>query len=76
LTSLVAAGLLVLVLLFLTGPLALLPITVLAAVLINAVLGLFDLQSLVKLRRFSLTEFRVSILATLGVITLASCPES
>jgi high affinity sulfate transporter 1 len=74
LTSLVAAGLLVLVLLFLTGPLALLPITVLAAVLINAALGLFDLTSLVKLRRFSLIEFRVSILATLGVITLGVLP--
>lgn len=73
-TGLVAAGLLVLVLLFLTGPLALLPITVLAAVLINAALGLFDLKSLVKLRRFSRVEFRVSILATLGVITLGVLP--
>jgi MFS superfamily sulfate permease-like transporter len=42
LTSLVTAGLLVLVLLFLTAPLAHLPIAILAAVLINAALGLFD----------------------------------
>ena len=73
-TSLVAAGLLVLVLLFLTGPLALLPITVLAAVLINAALGLFDMKSLVRLRRISRQEFRLSIVATLGVITMGVLP--
>jgi len=73
-TSLVAAGLLVLVLLFLTGPLSFLPITVLAAVLINAALGLFDLKSLLKLRRISIKEFRLSLLATLGVITLGVLP--
>jgi MFS superfamily sulfate permease-like transporter len=73
-TSLVAAGLLVLVLLFLTGPLALLPITVLAAVLINAALGLFDFKSLVKLRRISHQEFRLSLVATLGVITVGVLP--
>jgi len=73
-TSLVAAGLLVLVLLFLTGPLSFLPITVLAAVLINAALGLFDLKSLLKLRRISYKEFDLSLLATLGVITLGVLP--
>jgi len=73
-TSLVAAGLLVIVLLFLTGPLALLPITVLAAVLINAALGLFDLKSLLKLRRISHQEFRLSVVATLGVITVGVLP--
>ncbi len=73
-TSLVAAGLLVLVLLFLTGPLSLLPITVLAAVLINAALGLFDLKSLLNLRRISKSEFRLSLLATLGVITVGVLP--
>lgn len=73
-TSLVAAGLLVLVLLFLTGQLALLPITVIAAVLLNAALGLFDLKSLVKLRRVSHQEFHLSIVATLGVITLGVLP--
>ena len=73
-TSLVAAGLLVLVLLFLTGLLSLLPITVLAAVLINAALGLFDLKSLIRLRRISTKEFKLSLLATLGVITLGVLP--
>lgn len=73
-TGLVAAGLLVLVVLFFTGPLALLPISILAAVLINAAIGLFDLKSLIKLRKISHIEFRVSILATLGVITLGVLP--
>jgi high affinity sulfate transporter 1 len=73
-TSLVAAGLLILVLLFLTGPLAALPITVLAAVLINAALGLFDFESLIRLRRVSPQEFRLSIVASLGVITLGVLP--
>lgn len=74
LTSLVAAGLLVLVLLFLTGPLSFLPITVLAAVLISAALGLFDLQSLLKLRSISPKEYVLSLLTTLGVITLGVLP--
>jgi high affinity sulfate transporter 1 len=73
-TSLVAAGLLVLVLFFFTGPLALLPITVLAAVLINAALGLFDFKSLIRLRRISHQEFRLSIVAMLGVITVGVLP--
>ena len=73
-TSLVAAGLLVLVLLFLTGPLALLPIPVLAAVLINAALGLVDLKSLARLRRINHQEFHLSLVATLGVITLGVLP--
>ena len=73
-TGLVAAGLLVLVLLFLTGPLALLPITVLAAVLINAALGLFDLQSLSRLRQVSPQEFRLSVVTLLGVITVGVLP--
>jgi high affinity sulfate transporter 1 len=73
-TSLVAAGLLVLVLLFLTRPLGFLPITVLAAVLMNAALGLFDLNSLARLRRIDRQEFRLSLMATLGVITLGVLP--
>ena len=73
-TSLVAAGLLILVLLFFTTPLALLPIAVLSAVLINAALGLFDLQGLRTLRRISPQEFRLSIVTLLGVITIGVLP--
>jgi len=74
LTGLVAAGVIVLVLLFLTGPLSLLPVTVLAAVLINSALSLFDVSSLRGLRRVSRPEFRLSLVTTLGVITIGVLP--
>jgi high affinity sulfate transporter 1 len=73
-TGLVAAGLLILVLLFLTAPLAVLPITVLAAVLINAAIGLFDLPSLLRVWRISRQEFRLSVVTFLGVITVGVLP--
>lgn len=74
LTGLVAAGLLVAILLFLTVPLAALPVTVLSAVLVGSAIGLFDLQSLVRLRRVSRREFRLSILTMLGVISVGVLP--
>jgi MFS superfamily sulfate permease-like transporter len=73
-TGLVAAGLLVCVLLFLTAPLSLLPIPVLAAVLVNSALGLFDLHGLAVLRRISPQEFRLSIITLLGVISVGVLP--
>jgi len=73
-TGLVAAGLLVLVLLFLTAPLALLPITVLAAVLVNAAIGLFDLPGLLRLRHISRPEFILTLVTLLGVITVGVLP--
>jgi high affinity sulfate transporter 1 len=73
-TGLIAAGLLVLTLLFLTGPLASLPIAVLSAVLISAAMGLFDIRSLVRLRRVNVQEFRLSIITLLGVITVGVLP--
>jgi MFS superfamily sulfate permease-like transporter len=69
-TGLVTAGLIVVVLLFLTGPLAGLPIAVLAAVLINSALGLFDLESLKRLWRISREEFALSMVTLLGVISV------
>lgn len=66
-TGLVAAVLLLFVLIFLTGPLSSLPIAVLAAVLIHSAIGLFDLPSLIRLRKISRKEFRLSIVTLLGV---------
>ena len=63
-----------LTLLFLTGPLAALPIAVLAAVLIDSAIGLFDLPSLVRLRRVSPHEFRLCLITLLGVITVGVVP--
>ncbi|GFE70515.1 Sulfate permease, MFS superfamily [Chroococcus sp. FPU101] len=70
LTGIAAAIFMILVLLFLTAPLAYLPITALSALLISAVLGLFDLQSLKRLYRISIPEFRLSILTMIGVMTI------
>ncbi len=73
-TSLVAASLVVAVLLFLTGPLALLPTAVLSAVLVNAALGLFDIRGLARLHGISRKEFNLSIIALLGVVTAGVLP--
>jgi len=73
-TSLVAAAVLALTLLFLTGPLGVLPLAVLSAVLIKAALGLFDLRALVTLRRASCQEFRLCLITLFGVITVGVMP--
>ena len=69
-----AAALLVLTLVFLTGPLASLPIAVLAAILISSAIGLFDVRSLVTLRETSPQEFWLAIVTLLGVITVGVLP--
>jgi high affinity sulfate transporter 1 len=73
-TGLVAAGALVLTLMFFTGPLGWLPMAVLSAVLIKAAMGLFDLKGLLNLRRVSPQEFRLCIITLLGVITVGVLP--
>jgi MFS superfamily sulfate permease-like transporter len=73
-TSLVAAVAIAAVLMFLTAPLAYLPRTALAAIVISAVIGLFDLAPLSGYYRVSRVEFYLSIIATLGVITLGVLP--
>jgi len=73
-TSLVAAVVISLVLLFLTGPLAYVPIATLAAILISSALGLFDFASLKRYYRISKPEFRHSLVAMLGVMTIGVLP--
>lgn len=58
------------VLLFLTAPLAYLPSAALAAILISSSIGLFDWPSLRRYYRVSKPEFRHSIVAMLGVMTI------
>ncbi|HSR90683.1 MAG TPA: SulP family inorganic anion transporter, partial [Gemmatimonadales bacterium] len=70
LTSVVAAMAMALVLLLLTGPLALLPKAALAAILISSAIGLFDIASLRWYLRVSPAEFWLSIVAMLGVMTV------
>lgn len=68
--SIVAAVVMSIVLLFLTRPLAYVPTAALAAILISSALGLFDWASLRRYYRLSKPEFRQSVAAMLGVMTL------
>ena len=69
-TGLVTAVVLALTLMFFTAPLSGLPMPVLAAVLVKAAMGLFDLKGLATLRRVSPKEFLVCMITLLGVITV------
>jgi high affinity sulfate transporter 1 len=72
--SIVAAVTMAAVLLFLTRPLAYLPRAALAAILISSALGLFDIASLRRYYRMSHPEFRHSLVAMLGVMTVGVLP--
>lgn len=72
--SVVAAVAMAAVLLFLTGPLAYLPTAALAAILVSSALSLFDFAALRRYYRVSRPEFRLSMLATLGVMTVGVLP--
>ena len=74
LTALVAAATMAVVLLFLTRPLAYLPTAALAAILVSSALGLFDVASLQRYYRISRSEFWLSVVAMLGVMTVGVLP--
>lgn len=74
LTGIFAAVVMIAALLFLTGPLAYLPITALAAILISSALGLFDFASLRRYYKLSKPEFRHCVIAMLGVMTIGVLP--
>jgi high affinity sulfate transporter 1 len=69
-TSVVTSISIAVVLLFLTAPLAYLPSAALAAILISSSIGLFDWYSLRRYYRVSKPEFRHSVVAMLGVMTV------
>ena len=73
-TALVAAAAMAAILLFFTAPLAYLPTAALAAILISSALGLFDVASLRGYYRVSRPEFRHSLVAMLGVMTVGVLP--
>jgi MFS superfamily sulfate permease-like transporter len=73
-TALVAAATMALVLLFLTAPLAALPTAALAAILISSAVGLFDVGALRRYYHLSRPEFRDSVLAMLGIMTVGVLP--
>ncbi len=68
--TIIAAFVMAIVLLFLTEPLAYVPTAAFAAILISSALGLFDWASLRHYFRLSKPEFRQSLAAMLGVMTL------
>ncbi len=68
LSGLAAAGIMLLVTLFLAGLLRDLPQPVLAAIVLMAVTGLFKLSELRRLWRFSRAEFGVAAASLLGVL--------
>jgi SulP family sulfate permease len=68
LSGLFAAGFVLLVTLFLSGMLRDLPQPVLAAIVLVAVAGLFKVEALARLWRFSRPEFAVAMAALLGVL--------
>lgn len=73
-TSIVAAIAMALVLLFFTGPLAYVPTTALAAILISSASGLFDFASMRRYYELSKPEFYQCVIATLGVMTIGVLP--
>lgn len=74
LVGVVAAAAMLLVLFLLTGPLALVPTTALAAVILVSAAGLFDLTGLRRLYRMSRREWLMSLVTTLGVVLLGVLP--
>ena len=74
LVGIVAAGTMLLILLFLTAPLAYVPTAALAAVILVSAVGLFDLAELRLLYRISYREFALSIGTTLGVLVFGVLP--
>jgi high affinity sulfate transporter 1 len=74
LVGIVAGSAMLLVLLFLTGPLAMVPTAALAAIIVVAACGLFDVDGLVRLFRMSWREALLSLATTLGVLILGVLP--
>lgn len=72
--GIVAAAVMTVILLFFTAPLAYVPTTALAAILISSAIGLFDFGSLRRFYRLSKPEFRQCVIAMLGVMTIGVLP--
>lgn len=70
--GIIAAATLCLVLLFLTSPLAYVPVAALGAVLVMAAYSLVNIVTLREIRRISRQEFILSLLATLGVVAVGA----
>jgi high affinity sulfate transporter 1 len=74
LVGIVAAGTMLLVLFFLTEPLAYVPDSGLAVVIIVSAFGLFDYAALRELYTISRRELLFSVVTTLGVLVMGALP--
>jgi len=74
LVGIVAGGAMLLVLFFLTEPLAYVPIAALAAVIVVSAAGLFDFSTLREIGTISRYELAFSVFTTLGVLILGVLP--
>ena len=74
LVGVVAAGSMLLILLFLTEPLGYVPTAALAAVIMVSAVGLFDFKELRNLYEISHRELLLSVSTTLGVLILGVLP--
>jgi high affinity sulfate transporter 1 len=74
LVGIVAGITMLVVIIFLAGPLAWVPSAALAAVIIVSAIGLFDLEAIRELYRTSHREFAISIGTTVGVLVLGVLP--
>ena len=74
LVGIVAAGSMLLILLFLTEPLGYVPTAALAAVIMVSAVGLFDFKELRNLYEISHRELLLSVSTTLGVLILGVLP--
>jgi high affinity sulfate transporter 1 len=72
--GIVAGATMLMVLLFLTSPLAYVPIAALAAVILVSAAGLFDFRALQLLLQMSRREFLMSVSTTVGVLVLGVLP--
>jgi len=70
--GLVAAAVIAVVLLFLTGPLQYVPIAALGAVLVRAAYSLVDIRTLKMFYQVDRRELALSLLATLGVVAVGA----
>lgn len=73
-TSVIAAGTIILVLMFLTSSLTYLPMAALGAIVISASIGLFNIEYLKKLYHVSRQEFILAVITSVCVLTVGVLP--
>jgi high affinity sulfate transporter 1 len=74
LVGIIAAAAMLMILLFFTAPLAFVPTTVLAAVILVSAYGLFDLAALRELWTMSHRELALCLITSLGVLVFGMLP--